>query len=40
MIAPLLPDIADDLVLSLSSAAMLVTVFTLTLAIQLTDPDP
>jgi predicted MFS family arabinose efflux permease len=33
MIAPLLPDIADDLVLSLSSAAMLVTVFTLTLAI-------
>ena len=33
MIAPLLPDIADDLVLSLSRAAMLVTVFTLTLAI-------
>src|ERR1700748_2073996 len=34
MIAPLLPQIADDLVLSLSSAAMLVTVFTLTLAIR------
>lgn len=33
MIAPLLPQIADDLALSLSSAAMLVTVFTLTLAI-------
>lgn len=33
MIAPLLPQIADDLVLSLSRAAMLVTVFTITLAI-------
>lgn len=33
MIAPLLPQIANDLALSLSSAAMLVTVFTLTLAI-------
>jgi len=33
MIAPLLPQIADDLALSLSNAAMLVTVFTLTLAI-------
>jgi predicted MFS family arabinose efflux permease len=33
MIAPLLPQIAEDLTLSLSSAAMLVTVFTLTLAI-------
>lgn len=33
MIAPLLPQIANDLALSLSAAAMLVTVFTLTLAI-------
>lgn len=33
MIAPLLPQIADDLGLAVSKAAMLVTVFTLTLAI-------
>lgn len=33
MIAPLLPQIADDLALPVSHAAMLVTVFTLTLAI-------